>query len=184
MANMEKSVFLKRASCLPANNCKISKRMKNVDIFTDGSCHGNPGPGGWAAILSLSGTQHRREISGGFRHTTNNRMELMAAIMALSALKEPCAVLLHSDSQYLCNALQKGWIWNWKRRGWKKKNNDPVPNSDLCMRLLALLKVHQLEFIWLRGHAGHPENERCDELARTCASRPDLPIDENYENSP
>lgn len=155
--------------------------MKKVIIYTDGSCLGNPGPGGWAAILHLANTEHKREMAGGYRLTTNNRMEIIATLEALAALKEPCEVELHSDSQYLCNAVKKGWIWGWLKANWLRKG-EPIPNSDLWKRLINLMRPHQIEFIWLRGHAGHAENERCDELARNFAAKgKDLPPDEIYE---
>lgn len=154
--------------------------MKNVTIYTDGSCLGNPGPGGWAAILQLDGTEHRREISGGARLTTNNRMELSAVLEALGTLREPCVVALYTDSQYVCHAISKGWLWGWKRKNWVKSDKKPVKNVDLWQRLPALLQRHEVTFHWLRGHAGHPENERCDELARTEAARPDLPEDSGF----
>lgn len=155
--------------------------MKKVIIYTDGSCLGNPGPGGWCAILQLEDSHHRREMGGGFRRTTNNRMELLAAIMGLEALKEPCEASLHSDSQYLCNAVEKRWLYNWQRMGFKKKDGKPVPNTDLWRRLLPLLKTHHVSFSWLRGHTGHEENERCDEVARSWAQKDGLPADETYE---
>lgn len=154
--------------------------MKNVTIYTDGSCLGNPGPGGWAAILQLDGTAHRREISGGARLTTNNRMELTAVLEALGLLREPCAVALYTDSQYVCHAVSKGWLWGWKRKNWVKSDKKPVKNVDLWQRLPALLQRHDVAFHWLRGHAGHAENERCDELARGMAARPDLPDDAGF----
>lgn len=155
--------------------------MKKVLIYTDGACSGNPGAGGWGAILKLEGTEHRRELAGGYRLTTNNRMELTAALEALSALKEPCLVELFTDSQYLSNAVEKGWLPGWQRRNFVRKNNRPVPNTDLWKRLLSLLAVHRVHMVWLRGHNGHPENERCDQLAREFAKRPDLPADAAYE---
>lgn len=155
--------------------------MKKVIIYTDGSCLGNPGPGGWAAILQLAGTSHRKEISGGYRLTTNNRMEVLAAIEGLSALKEPCDVLLYTDSSYLANALQKNWLKSWEKRGWRKKGNKPLPNLDLWQALRHLLNIHAVRITWLKGHAGHAENERCDELARAEAARNDLPPDSKYE---
>ena len=155
--------------------------MKKVTIHTDGSCLGNPGPGGWCAILCLDGTTHRKEIGGGFRNTTNNRMELLAAIMSLSALKESCEVTLHSDSQYLCNAVEKGWLLGWQRRNFMKKDGKPVPNTDLWQQLLPLLKIHKVRLLWLRGHAGNADNERCDEVARSWAQKKNLPSDEAYE---
>lgn len=155
--------------------------MKKVLIYTDGACLGNPGPGGWGAILNLAGTEHRKEIAGGYRLTTNNRMEIMAALEALSALREPCAVELFTDSRYLCDAVEKGWLENWQKSGFARKRNKPVLNVDLWKRLLPMLATHRTRFIWVKGHAGHPENERCDELATTFAGREDLPIDAPYE---
>ena len=137
--------------------------LKHVDIFTDGACSGNPGPGGWGAILRFG--EHEKELSGGEKHTTNNRMELTAVIASLSALTEPCEVTLTTDSQYVCNSVNKGWLFNWKAKGWKKDKNTPVPNTDLWQQLLPLLDRHQIEFVWVRGHNGHAENERCDALA-------------------
>lgn len=154
--------------------------MKQITMYTDGSCLGNPGPGGWAAILRLDGTDTRKELCGGARLTTNNRMEMLSVIMALEALKEPCQVQLHTDSRYVCDAVNRGWLQGWRRRGWIKADRKPVKNVDLWERMLPLLERHQVEFHWLRGHAGHPENERCDELARTCAARPDLPEDGGF----
>lgn len=137
--------------------------MKKVSIYTDGACRGNPGNGGWAAILEYKGI--RREICGGERQTTNNRMELVAVIEALSRLKEPCEVDLYSDSKYVIDGLSKGWARSWKARGWKKSDNSPALNPDLWEKLLELSKVHKLSYNWVKGHDGHPENERCDELA-------------------
>ena len=137
--------------------------MKHVDIFTDGACSGNPGPGGYGAILRFGDKE--KEVSGGSHNTTNNRMELSAAIEALKILKEPCEVTLYSDSQYLCNAMTKGWAEGWRKKGWKRGKNEPALNPDLWEELLNLTAVHKVEFSWVRGHAGHPENERCDRLA-------------------
>lgn len=137
--------------------------MKKVEIFTDGACSGNPGPGGWGAILKYNGVE--KELSGGERSTTNNRMELTAVITALSALKEPCEVELYSDSKYIIDAVTKGWAAKWQANGWVKGDKKPALNSDLWEKLLALLKVHKVTFNWVKGHAGHPENERCDRLA-------------------
>jgi ribonuclease HI len=134
-----------------------------VDIFTDGACSGNPGPGGWGAILRYRG--HERELSGYEPLTTNNRMELMAAIAALDALKRPSRVRLHTDSRYLRDGITT-WIHDWKRRNWRTADKKPVKNIDLWQRLAAALEPHQVEFIWVRGHSGHPENERADALAR------------------
>lgn len=151
-------------------------------IYADGSCLGNPGPGGWSALLQLANSEYRKELAGGYRRTTNNRMELLAAISGLEALKDACEVLLHSDSQYLCNAVEKKWLYGWQARGFQKKDGKPVPNTDLWQRLLPLLRTHQVRFSWLRGHVGQPENERCDELARSWAKKGDLPADEVYES--
>lgn len=154
--------------------------MKKVIIYTDGSCLGNPGPGGWAAILRLVGTDHFREIAGGFRLTTNNRMEITATLEALAALKEACEVELYSDSQYLCNAINKHWINSWQHANWLRRGK-PIPNADLWQKLLKLIQTHKLTLNWLRGHAGHVDNERCDVLARTFAQKNDLPPDTIYE---
>jgi len=137
--------------------------MKHVIIYTDGACSGNPGPGGWAAILTFG--KHERELSGGEAQTTNNRMELTAAVKALEALNEPCTVTLHSDSQYLVNAMTKGWAISWKKNNWIKSDKKPALNSDLWERLLELCRIHKVEFVWVRGHDGHEYNERCDRLA-------------------
>ncbi len=137
--------------------------MKHVDIYTDGACSGNPGPGGYGAILVFGSL--KREISGGDPQTTNNRMELTAAIEALALLKEPCSVTLVSDSKYLVDGINRGWAKSWKRNGWRKADRKPALNADLWERLLRLLEVHRVTFSWVKGHAGHPYNERCDELA-------------------
>lgn len=137
--------------------------MKHVDIFTDGACSGNPGPGGWGAILRFNGIE--KELSGGERETTNNRMEMTAVISALSALKESCEVTLYSDSKYIIDSVTKGWAVSWRARGWKKADKSPALNADLWEKLLILLEKHKVTFEWVKGHAGHPENERCDTLA-------------------
>lgn len=157
--------------------------MKKVIIYTDGSCLGNPGPGGWAAILNLVGTNHRREICGGYRLTTNNRMEIMGALKGLSILREPCEVELFTDSQYLRNAVEKGWLKSWQKNSWRKADKKPVLNADLWLLFLEQMTHHSLTMHWLRGHAGHPENERCDELARQSANQENLPIDEAFEKN-
>lgn len=136
---------------------------KTVYLYTDGACSGNPGPGGWGAVLVYG--DHRKELSGGEKNTTNNRMELTAAIRGLEALKRPCKVVLTSDSKYLVDAVTKGWLDSWQRRGWKRGKNEEVLNVDLWEELLPLLTQHQVEFVWVKGHAGHPENERCDRMA-------------------
>ena len=137
--------------------------MKHIQIFTDGACSGNPGPGGWGAILRYKA--YEKELSVGEAETTNNRMELMALIAALEQLKEPCEIDLCSDSQYVINGLQKGWAKGWRARGWKKADKSPALNSDLWARLLDLSEAHTIHYNWIKGHAGHPENERCDRLA-------------------
>lgn len=137
--------------------------MKEVMIFTDGACSGNPGPGGWGAILSYNGKT--KELSGGAAQTTNNRMELTGVIEALHCLKEPCIVTLTSDSRYVCDGINKGWARSWKRNGWRKSDKKPALNADLWEQLLQLLERHKVTFCWVKGHAGHPENERCDQLA-------------------
>ena len=141
--------------------------MKHVDIYTDGACRGNPGRGGWGAILVYGAKE--KEISGGEPMTTNNRMELMGAISALELLKEPCDVTLTSDSKYLTDAINKGWLENWKRNGWKKADKKSVLNPELWQRLDALLEKHTVRFVWVHGHEGHVYNERCDVLATTFA---------------
>ncbi len=151
---------------------------KPVTIFTDGSCLGNPGPGGWAAILRHGETE--KELAGGCRLTTNNRMELLAVIHALETLKDRCAVALYTDSQYVRNAIEKKWLAGWKRNGWRTAAKKAVKNRDLWERLDALLQNHEVRFHWVRGHSGHPENERCDALANTQARRRDLPEDGGY----
>ena len=141
--------------------------MKHVDIYTDGACRGNPGKGGWGAILIYAGVE--RELSGGERSTTNNRMELTAAIEALSALKEKCEVTLYSDSKYMIDAIEKKWVYSWKQKGWKKADKSPALNPDLWEKLLALIEKHDVTFVWVKGHNGHAYNERCDTLATTYA---------------
>lgn len=137
--------------------------MKQVEIFTDGACSGNPGPGGWGAVLRYGSAE--KELLGGAADTTNNRMELSAVIAALSALKEPCKVTLTSDSKYVIDAVTKGWAKKWQANGWVKSDKKPALNADLWEKLLALLEKHDVRFVWVKGHAGHPENERCDRLA-------------------
>ncbi len=137
--------------------------MKEVELYTDGACSGNPGPGGWGAILRY-GTRER-ELSGAAPQTTNNRMELMAVIEGLSALKEPCRVTVTTDSRYVADGMQKGWARDWQKRGWVKKDKKPALNPDLWERLLSLCELHTVTFVWVRGHAEHPLNERCDKLA-------------------
>lgn len=136
---------------------------KQIEIFTDGACSGNPGPGGWGAVLRYNGKE--KEISGGEQNTTNNRMELTACIKALSALKYPCDVRITTDSKYVTDAINNGWAVSWQKNGWRKADKKPALNSDLWEELLNLLQIHSVEFNWIKGHAGHSENERCDALA-------------------
>ena len=141
-----------------SNNTK-----KTIEIFTDGACSGNPGKGGWGAVLRYNGKT--KELSGFEPDTTNNRMELTAVIKALAALKEPCKAVITTDSKYVCDSIEKGWAKSWRAKGWRKSDGKPALNIDLFETLLALLEIHDCRFIWVKGHAGHPENERCDELA-------------------
>ena len=143
--------------------------MKTVELFTDGACSGNPGPGGWGAILRYNGVE--KELSGGEANTTNNRMELSAVIFGLKALKEPCAVMLYSDSQYVCNALKLGWAKKWRANGWMRNKKEPALNPELWAELLDLCEKHEVTVNWVKGHAGHPENERCDRLAVAAAQQ-------------
>ena len=137
--------------------------MKKVEIFTDGACSGNPGPGGWGAVLRCGTAE--KELSGGEKSTTNNRMELTAVISALSALKQRCTVTICSDSKYVIDAVTKGWAKSWHKKNWIKSDKKPALNADLWERLLGLLDQHDVSFVWIKGHAGHPENERCDQMA-------------------
>lgn len=152
-----------------------------VEIYTDGSARGNPdGPGGFGTVLHFTdsnGKLHVKEISGGYVKTTNNRMELMAAIAGLEALNRPCEVELYSDSKYLVDAFNQHWIDSWLKKGWKRGKNEPVKNVDLWKRLLDAMNLHQVTFIWVKGHNGHPENERCDFLATSAADGDNLLID-------
>lgn len=134
-----------------------------VMLYTDGACSGNPGPGGWCAILRYG--EHEKLISGGSSDTTNNRMELTAVIEGLKALKRKCSVTVVSDSKYVCDAVLKGWVYSWKKKGWKKSDGKPALNVELWEELLEQLAIHDVEFNWIKGHAGHPENERCDKKA-------------------
>ena len=137
--------------------------MKYIELFTDGACSGNPGPGGWGVVLRYNG--HEKELSGGEKDTTNNRMELTAAIMGLTALKEPCKVRLVTDSKYVADGITKGWAESWRKNNWRKADKKPALNPDLWEKLLDLMKEHDVTIDWVKGHAGHPENERCDRLA-------------------
>ena len=143
--------------------------MKTVELFTDGACSGNPGPGGWGAILRYNGVE--KELSGGEANTTNNRMELSAVIFGLKALKEPCAVMLYSDSQYVCNAIKLGWAKKWRANNWMRNKREPALNPELWAELLDLCEKHEVTVNWVKGHAGHLENERCDRLAVAAAQK-------------
>ena len=154
---------------------------KHVTLYTDGGCINNPGPGGYGVVLLYN--SNRKELSGGFRYTTNNRMEIYAAIAGLTALKEPCRVTVFSDSQYLVYAIQKGWALRWRENGWRRNKKEKAINPDLWEKLLGLCEMHDVEFKWVRGHAGESENERCDQLAKAASSGSNLPVDENYERT-
>ncbi|MDQ5985345.1 MAG: Ribonuclease HI [Syntrophus sp. SKADARSKE-3] len=156
--------------------------IKDVTIFTDGACLGNPGPGGYGVVLIYGA--NRKELSGGYRLTTNNRMELMGTIAGLEALKGRCRVNLYTDSQYVVNAMQKGWAKRWKAAGWMRTRKDPAVNADLWERLLNVCEKHDVTFIWIRGHAGHDENERCDQLSKAAAMQDVLPEDPGYTGKP
>jgi ribonuclease HI len=158
--------------------------FKKVKIYTDGACTGNPGPGGYGVVLIHRDKQ--KELSGGYRLTTNNRMEILACIEGLRALKERCEVVIYSDSQYVVNAMTKSWAVNWRARGWKRKDNGKLvdaSNADLWAQMLDLCDHHRVEFVWVRGHAGNAGNERCDLLARTAAAAESLEIDVVYESA-
>jgi ribonuclease HI len=153
--------------------------MKRVIIHTDGGCKGNPGPGGFGVVMTCG--SHRKELSAGYRLTTNNRMELRAAIAALQTLSEGCEVELHSDSKYLIDAVSKNWLAGWQKRGWQTSDRKPVKNQDLWLELLAAMQPHQIHWRWLKGHAGHTENERCDELANLAISGSRLEEDSGFD---
>ncbi len=151
----------------------------NIQIFTDGACKGNPGPGGYGVVL-ISGVR-TWELSGGFRKTTNNRMELLACIKGLRSLKHPCSVVLTSDSKYVVNAMVKGWAKRWRSNGWKLSPSKPAKNHDLWSDLLGLSTTHRVSFKWVKGHSEHPQNERCDELAVAASNGKELPADLGFE---
>ena len=164
------------------NQNSTSVATPHVEIYTDGGCEPNPGPGGFGVVLVHP--KKRAEASGGFRLTTNNRMEILAAIKGLELLKQPCQVTLYSDSQYLVSAMMEGWVVAWKKKDWWRTNKERAANVDLWERLLALCEIHQVEFRWVKGHAGNPENERCDQLSMAALRQANLPADEGYENKP
>lgn len=153
--------------------------MKKLDIYTDGACSGNPGAGGYGVVMLYKGA--RKELSQGYKVTTNNRMEMLAVIKALEALKEPCEVTLYSDSKYVVDSITKGWVYGWKKRGWVKSDKKKALNVDLWERILPLLEKHKVEFVWVKGHADNVENERCDELARIALAEDNLLEDKNYK---
>lgn len=152
--------------------------MKEVTIYTDGACSGNPGAGGYGVVLMYGAA--KKELSEGYEKTTNNRMELLAVIRGLEALKEPCRVNLYSDSKYVVDAIEKGWVVKWKQNGWMRNKKERASNVDLWEQLLMMLAKHQVKFIWVKGHADNPWNERCDELARMAIQKGNLKEDENY----
>ncbi len=155
--------------------------LKIIEVYADGSCLGNPGPGGYGVVMMHDG--HRKELSGGFKHTTNNRMEILAVIKALEAVKERCHVILHTDSQYVVKAINEGWAEKWKSKGWKTAGNKPAMNPDLWQRLLRVCLDHKTEFRWVKGHSGVVENERADMLAKEAAMGPNLEDDVGYVGS-
>lgn len=160
-------------------NLDLFPSRPTITIYTDGACSGNPGPGGYGVIL-MDQDGRRKELSQGYKRTTNNRMELLGVIVALESLKVPCNVKIFSDSQYIVNAINDGWLKNWVARGWRKADKKPVLNPDLWKRLLTMLEKHSVTFSWTRGHAGDPNNERCDELA-VAASRSGELLEDNYQ---
>lgn len=169
---------------MPGLYCARWKRgstMKTVEIYTDGACSGNPGPGAYGAVLLYGG--RRKELSGGYRLTTNNRMEIMGVLVALEALTEPCRVNLYSDSKYVVDAVSKGWAKKWRKNGWMRTKTEKALNADLWERMLALLETHDVAFHWVKGHADNKENERCDELARMYIKTGALADDENYNGN-
>lgn len=156
----------------------MTEPLKPVEIYTDGACLGNPGPGGYGVVMLYS--DHRKELSGGYRLTTNNRMEIMATIVGLRSLKQACSVTLYTDSQYVVNAITKGWAKKWRANGWKRNKTEKAVNPDLWEQVLELCEQHDVTFKWVRGHAGNVENERCDELAVAAAKQPNLQPDLGY----
>lgn len=153
--------------------------MKKIEIYTDGACSGNPGVGGYGIVFLYN--THRKEFSKGYKLTTNNRMETMAVIKSLKILKEPCNVTLYTDSSYVVNSINKGWVYNWKKNNWINSSKKPTPNVDLWEELLPLLEIHKVEFVWVKGHADNEENNRCDLLARQAMKNDTLLDDVNYK---
>lgn len=170
---------VRQSSRQAAGGCgRVGDGRKHVVIYTDGGAKPNPGRGGYGAVL-IHGN-HRRELSGGYLRTTNNRMEILAAIRALEALKVPCVVSLHTDSQYVAKAMSLGWVKRWQRNNWMRNRDERAKNADLWARLVALCARHEVTFAWVRGHAGHPENDRCDALAAKARRAADLPVDPGF----
>lgn len=157
----------------------MEDQKKDVSIYTDGGSLGNPGPGGYGVVLRYG--EHEKRLSGGFRRTTNNRMEIMGAIVGLEALKGPCSVTLYSDSKYLVDAMSLGWVRRWKANSWRRNKTDAAVNPDLWERLLGACEPHAVKFVWIKGHAGHKYNEICDTLSKKAAASGNLPPDEEYE---
>ena len=156
--------------------------LKEINLYTDGASSGNPGPGGYGVILKYN--DQVKELSGGFRRTTNNRMELMAVVEGLKSLKEKCIVNIYSDSKYIVDAIEQEWIYKWKNLGWKRNKKQKLLNPDLWKKVYDLLQKHEVNLFWVRGHNGHPENERCDFLAVKASQQPNLPADKYFESSP
>lgn len=173
--------FENRLTCHGFFGCTRSPLMKRVIIHTDGGCKGNPGPGGFGVVLVCG--NHRKEIAAGYRLTTNNRMELRAAIVALQSLSEPCEVELHSDSKYVIDAMLKKWVVGWQKRGWVKADKQPVKNQDLWQMLITAAAPHKMDWRWVKGHAGHKENERCDELGNIAVAGKNLMEDVGFETA-
>ncbi len=167
MHGTPETIFI--GACMERRSAEMAEQLKKVEIFTDGACLGNPGPGGYGAILRFEGRE--KELSEGFSQTTNNRMELLGVINGLKALREKCAVTLYSDSTYVGNGIEKGWAVKWRANGWRKSDKSPALNADLWEELLNLIAAHEVKIIWVKGHAGHPENERCDRLAVEAAQK-------------
>lgn len=159
----------------------MTSELKQVTIYTDGACSGNPGPGGYGVIVTDD--EERRELSAGFRLTTNNRMEILAAIEGLKSLRCPCRVTLYTDSQYVTQSVTQGWAARWRENGWQRNKKEKAVNPDLWDPLLDLCSQHEVRFEWVKGHAGHSENERCDQLAVSASQQRDLPADAGYERS-
>jgi len=176
--NLEETAATPQPGGQGSTSSGVTTSPKQVILYTDGACLGNPGPGGYGVVLLYG--EHRKELSGGYRLTTNNRMEILAAIRGLETLKVPCSVTLYSDSQYLVNAITKGWAKRWRANGWKRNSREKALNADLWERLLNLCNLHRVTFVWVRGHADIKENERCDALANEAAGQADLEEDQGY----